>query len=142
MTAFDEAIAAASGQAFLLTTSNRRELIQGWREVYAVGLHAATGKWIKLGYDWHVFSYGHARALARNQAEAVYAQLPRENRTIVCPHDNRLSAYEIVGGHPPDFRTQGLDITIWSADLAWTMAFTHEDGWLGPYFSRRVWVDP
>ena len=24
--------------------------------------------------------------------------------------------------------------------FAWTMAFTHEDGWLGPYFSTREWV--
>jgi hypothetical protein len=22
--------------------------------------------------------------------------------------------------------------------MAWTMAFTHEDGWLGPYFARHA----
>ena len=33
------------------------------------------------------------------------------------------------------------DAYVFPPDLAWTMVFTHEDGWLGPYFSRATWVD-
>ena len=30
-----------------------------------------------------------------------------------------------------------MDYCVFPANLAWTMAFTHEDGWLGPYFARH-----
>jgi hypothetical protein len=29
------------------------------------------------------------------------------------------------------------DYYVFPPNLAWTMAFTHEDGWLGPYFARH-----
>ena len=142
MAVFDDAIAATGGQAHLLTRKHRHELNQKWREVYAVGLHAATNSWIHLGYDWHVFSYNYARALAREEARTAYSQVPTSDRTIVCPREERLPAYEIIGGQPPNFCYQGQDILIWPIGFAWTMAFTHEDDWFGPYFSRREWVDP
>lgn len=46
----------------------------------------------------------------------------------------------IVGGRLPDFRSLYDDIYVWPDGLEWTMAFTHEDNYLGPYFSRREWV--
>lgn len=30
------------------------------------------------------------------------------------------------------------DYLVFPRNLAWTMAFTHEDGWLGPYFTRHA----
>lgn len=30
-----------------------------------------------------------------------------------------------------------MDYCVFPANLAWTMAFTHEDGWLGPYFAKH-----
>lgn len=30
-----------------------------------------------------------------------------------------------------------MDFYVFPSNLAWTMAFTHEDGWLGPYFARH-----
>lgn len=30
-----------------------------------------------------------------------------------------------------------LDFLVFPRNLAWTMAFTHEDGWLGPYFAKH-----
>ena len=29
------------------------------------------------------------------------------------------------------------DYYIFPKNLAWTMAFTHEDGWLGPFFAKH-----
>jgi hypothetical protein len=51
-----------------------------------------------------------------------------------------VPAVEIIDGKLPDFRNSGLDIYVWPDGLEWTMAFTHEDGWFGPYFSRREWI--
>jgi hypothetical protein len=138
---FDEALELAGGRQETIPSRRRRELLQSWRYVYAARLYEATGKWTWLGYDWHVFSYRHARALAREGASNVYRAIQAPERCIVCPHDDRLPAVEIAGGALPDFRNSCLDIYVWPEGLDWTMAFTHEDGWLGPYFSRREWVE-
>jgi hypothetical protein len=138
---FDEAIESAGGLAVMIPSRRRREILQEWRRVYAARLHAITGKWTWLGYDWHVFSYRYAQAYARERASIAYESLEPPARTIVCPHDGLLPAFEIVNGKLPDFRSHGLDITIWPEGFEWTMAFTHEDGWLGPYFSRREWME-
>jgi hypothetical protein len=137
---FDDALDAAGGKSELIPIRKRHQFLQEWRHVYAVGLHSATGKWTYLGFDWHVFSYNHARALAREKALFAYRALSAPPRLIICPHDERLPAIEIVGASMPDFYNSGLDIYVWPPDLAWTMAFTHEDGWLGPYFSQREWI--
>jgi hypothetical protein len=71
----------------------------------------------------------------------AYSKLTPPAQIIVCPHDNRLPALEITGGALPDFQKHSLDIMIWPEGFDWTMAFTHEDGWFGPYFSRREWLD-
>ena len=140
MAYFDDALEAAGGRHNIIPMRRRHELLQEWRHVYAAWLHVVTGKWTYRGYDWHVFSYNHARALAREKASFAYATLGPPSSYIVCPHDERLPALTVVGGLLADFKNSGLDIYVWPDDLAWTMAFTHEDGWFGPYFSRREWT--
>jgi hypothetical protein len=100
----------------------------------------ADRNWTHFGFDWHVFSYRHARALAREKASFAYASLDPPPFSIICPQDERLPAFEITGGSLPDFRNSGQDMYVWPNGLDWTMAFTHEDGWLGPKLSRREWI--
>jgi hypothetical protein len=33
------------------------------------------------------------------------------------------------------------DFLVFPPNMAWTMAFTHEDGWLGPYFAKHAQYD-
>lgn len=33
------------------------------------------------------------------------------------------------------------DCLVFPPNFAWTMAFTHEDGWLGPFFATHPNVD-
>ena len=40
-----ESVAAAGGSQQTLERQLRHELMQKWRQVYAVALHATTGKW-------------------------------------------------------------------------------------------------
>jgi hypothetical protein len=136
----DDALDAAGGRRELISIRRRRELLQEWRHIYAAGLHVATGKWTWLGLDWHVFSYDHARALAGEKACLAYVAVSSPSRYFVCPQDEAFPAFEIVDASLADFRNSGLDIYVWPEGFTWTMAFTHEDGWLGPYFSRREWV--
>lgn len=139
MADFDAAIRAAGGRAYQMI-GRRRALIQRWREVYAVRLHVATGDWTRCGYDWHSFSDGCTPAQRGIVGWMTYERETVPARVIVCPHE-RLPAIEIVGAaRLPDFRAHGLDLMVWPDGLAWTMAFTHQDGRGGPYFCRREWA--
>ncbi len=85
--------------------------------------------------QWLVFSFGHADALCGDEAVAAY-EAERPDVVVVCPESGRLEAVRLHGGTPPGFR--GGDVYVWPPDLAWSMAFTHEESLgLGPYFSRR-----
>ena len=90
--------------------------------------------------EWHVFSFGHARALEGEKAAVAYDSLESPLAFIVCPEDGDAPAFRVTGGTLPQLRATGMDVYVWPEDLTWTMAFTHEDGYCGPYFSRREWM--
>jgi len=123
-----------------LAEAERWALLQEWRQVYAASLHASTGRWKRGQFEWHVFSFGDTRALNGEKAVAAYAaEQPME--LIVCPESEQWTAMRLHGGSLPSFREECYDVYVWPLDLAWTMAFTHEESiWLGPYFSRREWA--
>jgi hypothetical protein len=132
------------GERTELTKRIRWDREQQWRHVYAARLHAATGKWKWQDYDWHVFSYQHAKALSGAKAVAEYLRLEAPV-LIVIPGEHsypRLPAFQLSATILPDFQGSGLDVLVWPEGLNWTMAFTHEEGWCGPYFSRREWMLP
>ena len=128
------------GDIVPLATKERWRVLQQWREVYAAGLHRATGRWKHGPYEWHVFSFDYARCLDREQAAAAYAD-ERAEEFVVCPESVKLPTVRVSNGALPAFRWSGDDIDIWPAGLDWTMAFTHEESiGLGPYFCRREWA--
>ena len=119
-------------------------LLQSWREVYAAGMFAATGRWSMGGLEWHVFSFEHAKALCGEPALAAYREeLPEE--VILFPQTSReLPVVRLSAERLPELRALSarcLDVLVWPEDRSWTMAFTHEESLgLGPYFSRREWL--
>ncbi|MBI1187183.1 MAG: DUF4275 family protein [Alphaproteobacteria bacterium] len=141
---YSDLLDACGGRRDVLETRFRWQALQAWRHVYAARLHAGTGKWTWRGFDWHVFSYRYAPALHGERAAIAYAALDAPPAFFVCPQndDARSPAFRIEGGTLPDLRPIRWDILVWSEDFDWTMAFTHEDGFCGPYFSRREWVAP
>jgi Domain of unknown function (DUF4275) len=125
-----------------LANPDRWAVIQAWREVYAAGLHAATGRWKRGQFEWHVFSFGHTRALNGERSALAYTA-ERPGVLIVCPESVNVPAVRLVNGALPDFRLLCDDVYVWPEDLTWTMAFTHEESWgFGPYYCRREWVVP
>jgi hypothetical protein len=138
---YQEILDACGGSCEPIANPELPALLKAWREVYAVGLFAATGRW-KLGpYEWHVFSFDHAHALNGEKGLAEYgAQQP--GVVVVYPEGLRLPAVRLTGERLPSFERHIADVYIWPEDLAWTMAFTHEASTgLGPYFSRCEWMD-
>jgi hypothetical protein len=118
-----------------LSLEETDDLLHRWRRLYAAFVKRQTGEWVHLGYDWHAFSYGFTAAVAGAAATDAYRRqrpgpvwlIPLWAKGPPCP------AWSCVGETLPDL--SGIDIAVVPADLAWTMAFTHEDGWIGPYFS-------
>ena len=135
---YEEQLATCGAQREALPQDRRAELMQRWREVYSAGLHAATGRWRRGEFDWHVFSFGDARSLNGEAAREAYrAESPRG--IIVAPEDYRLPAFRLETERLPEFA--GTDVYVFPESLRWTMAFTHEESsGLGPYFSRAEWI--
>jgi hypothetical protein len=81
---------------------------------------------------WHIFSSGRypsegglaARASYEHQIAHEYVVLSND-RQVVFITNQRPETCSLT------------DYYVFPPNLAWTMAFTHEDGWLGPYFARH-----
>lgn len=100
-----------------------------WRAVYA-----AQGEAPALGqYLWHTFSHGAYPSASGEDAEQLYAQ--HRNEEVVVLSNDRKTALRVA---VPPVSDWIIDFYVFSSDLTWTMAFTHEDGWLGPYFAKHA----
>ena len=110
------------------TRIEANSLARQWLDVFGRDRHGVNAK----AYLWHVFSGGRCLALEGEQARAEYL------RQICCEFvilsNNRDEAF--LTSTRPEERLFS-DFYVFPPNLAWTMAFTHEEGWLGPYFARH-----
>lgn len=102
------------------------QLVADWLAVFGKNRQGVNTK----AFLWHVFSgarYPNVRGtgaieLYQKQTGAEFVVLSNDRKvafiTDLLPESSSLSDYYVF---PPN--------------LAWTMAITHEDGWLGPYFA-------
>ena len=102
--------------------------VERWRSVYAGGERAPGLK----QYMWHTFSWGAYPSVSGEEARQLYAA-HRYFEVIVLSND-RKTAFRSASLPVSD---RLFDFYVFPPDLAWTMAFTHEDGWLGPYFAKH-----
>lgn len=81
---------------------------------------------------WHIFSSGSYPSEEKQAARASYEkQLAHEY--VVLSNDRRTA---FTTNQRPE-SCAWSDYYVFPPNLAWTMAFTHEEGWLGPYFARH-----
>ena len=83
-------------------------------------------------YAWHVFSFGCHPSVALDAARAEYREAVAALYVVV--DGDRGHAVET--DERPSLREKG-EYLVFPSNFAWTMAFTHEDGWLGPFFARH-----
>lgn len=81
---------------------------------------------------WHIFSSGRYPSLSGEPAEAEY--LKQTGAEFVVLSNDRTRA--LLTRELPRERPW-YDCYVFPPNMAWTMALTHEDGWLGPYFARH-----
>lgn len=103
-------------------------LVEQWLAVFGADRHGVNAK----DYLWHIFSAERYPSLSGDAALAMYGT-QTEAEYIVLSND-RKHAFST------DVRPDSCSLSDWYVfppDLAWTMCFTHEDGWLGPYFAMH-----
>ncbi|MDR1933995.1 MAG: DUF4275 family protein [Candidatus Accumulibacter sp.] len=111
------------------TEDESLQLAERWIGVYA---RDALGANIKA-YLWHTFSSGSYPSVCKSEAHDRY--LRQAVTEVVALSNDRRSAWLIADALP--IRCNFTDFCVFPLNLAWTMAFTHEDGWLGPYFATH-----
>jgi len=114
--------------------------MQAWREIFARAVKTQTEKWVHLGYEWHAFSYDFARSKSGVSGLALYLAEAAPEAYVV-PEDERDEAFVCHAPAPIDFSDCRTDILVFPPDFHWTVAFTHEQPELGPYFSRAEWCN-
>lgn len=85
-------------------------------------------------YLWNVFGHSAASypALFGDAARAAYLEQQAPEYWVL--ENNQRFAF-VTDQRPA--RILVSDAVIFPLNLAWTMAFTHEDGWIGPIFARH-----
>jgi hypothetical protein len=101
---------------------------QTWKKQFAT-----RGQGMRLSQHlWHVFSHEGYPALSGDTAERAYMAEQAVHYVVM---DDQMTAGLITDLRPDNLVYQ--DVHVFPLNLAWTMAFTHEDGCLGPYFARH-----
>jgi len=99
-----------------------------WLAVFGANGHTVNTN----AFLWHVFSADCYPCISGVAAiDAYQRQLGVE--FVVLSNDRKLA---FVTDKLPESSSLP-DYYVFPPNLAWTMCFTHEDGWLGPYFARH-----
>ncbi|WP_462388453.1 DUF4275 family protein [Acidovorax sp. Q11] len=101
---------------------------QRWLAVYAAGERAPGLK----QYLWHTFSYEAYPSVCGSDADRCYVEQDGSEIVVLANHRRTAVLTDALPTH-----CSMADYCVFPPDLAWTMAFTHEDGWLGPYFAKH-----
>jgi hypothetical protein len=115
-------------------------VVQRFAESEAIGL---AGDWLKVfgshrkGVDteaflWHIFSAGRFPSI-RGAAAIEEYQRQTGVEFVILSNDRKIA---FLTDRLPEASSLA-DYYVFPPNLAWTMAFTHEDGWLGPYFAKH-----
>jgi hypothetical protein len=118
---------------FPLPDAERDAVLGRWERRFFPHVFQRTGAWVHLGIRWHAYSYGFEPARVGQAALEAYAA--RAARELLVYAEGAW-LFDCYGEPSPDLGGLGRDLYLFPADLAWTMAFTHEQGLgLGPYFA-------
>jgi hypothetical protein len=101
-------------------------LVARWLAAFGKNRQGVNAK----AFLWHIFSAGRYPCVSGQQALTEYQQ-QHEAEYVVLAND-RILAF-VTDKQPQASALR--DFFVFPENLAWTMAFTHEDGWLGPYFA-------
>ena len=111
------------------------EVERRWLNTYAQKVKEAHGVWTYRGYRWHGFSYALQPCVS---GAAAITQYHEQWKAKFYVFDENLTECMLCEAEEyPDLASLHRDIYVSHANMKWTMAFTHEQPELGPYFAFR-----
>lgn len=105
-----------------------QQLVSDWLAVFGRNRNGVNTN----SYLWHVFSGGRYPSVADGAAVEAYKQQTGAEFIVLSNYRDVAFLTELRPESSPL-----VDYYVFPPNLAWTMAFTHEAGWLGPYFARH-----
>jgi len=132
----------APGRPAEYKRENHQQIVEKWRKTFALKLNSSTGEWRIGGYDWHVFTYGYASALAGKRAIDSYARKTSHDGYVfthtveepLCCFSRHLPSYAAIE-HVLELFPDKADIYVVGRDFQWTFVVTHETSCgVGPFF--------
>ena len=96
-------------------------------------------------YLWHVFTWGNAKRLEREEASAAFDKTDKSGAFIAEEYSFNGGGKKIVYAFrrcPPDLKSLDLadaaEVFVVGKNFEWTYVVTHEAGCgLGPYFAQK-----
>ncbi|NPC91861.1 DUF4275 family protein [Bacillus sp. WMMC1349] len=90
------------------------------------------------GYLWHVFSYERRKHLKERQADIAFNEQSKQSCYVFYQHtDDALILENASPLTAEDFGNEE-DVYVVDKEFNWTYVKTHETGYCGPYFSRKL----
>ena len=110
----------------VLTQAETKEIEKQWMKVFCKNKQGFNTK----AYKWHIFSGNGFPSIEGDEAQKEYDNR-KEKKYIVMGNEGELAI--LINQKPNSYNYK--DYNVFPVNMAWNMAFTHEEGWLGPYFA-------
>ena len=110
------------------TEDEAGQLATDWLAAFGMNRHGINSK----AYMWHIFTAERYPCVRGDEAIDLYTRQSAAEY-IVLSNDRKLA----FSTDALPQRSSLIDYFVFPPNLAWTAAFTHEDGWLGPYFAKH-----
>jgi hypothetical protein len=111
------------------TDAEAAELRARWLAAFGENRHGVNSK----DFLWHIFSAARYPSVERDDALSQYQQQLAAEYMVLSDYGKTAFATDMLPSRAPF-----SDYYVFPLNLAWTMAFTHEVGWLGPYFAKHA----
>ena len=109
-----------------------RETDKLWLQTFAIKVKKETGSWIYNDFRWHGLSWETENAVGGEKALEIY--LSQWPAPFIVFDEGQTWSYLCNPASYPDFSEFGADIYVSHHNMKWTMAFTHEQPDIGPFF--------
>ncbi|MFJ7976644.1 DUF4275 family protein [Peribacillus sp. NPDC096379] len=90
------------------------------------------------GFLWHVFSYEKKKCLKEEQVDIAFNKGQKQSCYVFYQHSDDAYILENASSLTANDFVNEYDVYVVDKGFNWTYVRTHETGWCGPYFSRKV----
>lgn len=133
-------IELVSGMVLQELDPDRARAIMGeWDDAYCPLTKSERESLILNQFRWHVFSSGAYPSLSGNEAIDEYVKHVARSYYVI-PETTCLPqevSFEVDQLPATELVKTLRDFYVFPKNLAWTMAFTHEHGWIGSFFAKH-----